>query len=173
MHIFRERELSFMLKHGEAKVLIVPKVFRGFDHEAMVARAAAQPAAICSTSSWSAATAPNSFDALLTTPGLGEASPMRSDILTRHRPGPDDVTQLIYTSGTTGEPKGVMHSANTVMANIVPYAERLQLGAGRRGADGLADGAPDRLHVRADDADHAARQRGAAGRLGAEARRSS
>ncbi len=35
MHIFRERELSFMLKHGEAKVLIVPKVFRGFDHEAM------------------------------------------------------------------------------------------------------------------------------------------
>ncbi len=33
MHIFRERELSFMLKHGEAKVLIVPKVFRGFDHE--------------------------------------------------------------------------------------------------------------------------------------------
>ena len=36
MHIFRERELSFMLKHGEAKVLIVPKRFRGFDHERMV-----------------------------------------------------------------------------------------------------------------------------------------
>jgi cyclohexanecarboxylate-CoA ligase len=36
MHIFRERELSFMLKHGEAKVLIVPKLFRGFDYEAMV-----------------------------------------------------------------------------------------------------------------------------------------
>jgi len=25
MHIFRERELSFMLKHGEAKLLIVPR----------------------------------------------------------------------------------------------------------------------------------------------------
>ena len=37
MHIFRERELSFMLKHGEAKVLIVPKTFRGFDFEQMVA----------------------------------------------------------------------------------------------------------------------------------------
>ena len=35
MPIFRERELSFMLKHGEAKVLVVPKIFRGFDHEAM------------------------------------------------------------------------------------------------------------------------------------------
>ncbi len=37
--------------------------------------------------------------------------------------------QLIYTSGTTGEPKGVMHTANTTMANIVPYARRLRLGA--------------------------------------------
>ena len=36
MHIFRERELSFMLQHGEAKLLIVPKVFRGFDYEQMV-----------------------------------------------------------------------------------------------------------------------------------------
>src|SRR5690606_39374622 len=32
MPIFRERELSFMLKHTESKVLIVPKVFRKFDH---------------------------------------------------------------------------------------------------------------------------------------------
>ena len=35
MHIFRERELSFMLGHGQAKLVIVPKHFRGFDHEAM------------------------------------------------------------------------------------------------------------------------------------------
>ena len=36
MHIFRERELSFMLKHAQAKVAIVPKVFRGFDYEQML-----------------------------------------------------------------------------------------------------------------------------------------
>ena len=36
MHIFRERELSFMLKHGEVKTFIIPKVFRGFDFEKMV-----------------------------------------------------------------------------------------------------------------------------------------
>jgi len=35
MPIFRERELSFMLRHGEAKVFVVPKRFRNFDHEAM------------------------------------------------------------------------------------------------------------------------------------------
>ena len=37
MHIFRERELSFMLKHGASKVVIVPKQFRGFDYEQMIA----------------------------------------------------------------------------------------------------------------------------------------
>ena len=133
MHIFRERELSFMLKHGEAKVIIVPKTFRGFDFETMVkgiqptlphlqhvvavgaVDANGQPAA-------------NSFEALLTIPEWEKEADAK-DILTRHRPGPDDVTQLIYTSGTTGEPKGVMHSANTVFANIVPYAKRLKLGA--------------------------------------------
>ena len=173
MHIFRERELSFMLKHGESKVLIVPKLFRGFDHEAMAR--ALQPSLphlqrIVVVGAGEGGS--DDFDALLTTPEW-EKAPDAREILTRHRPGPDDITQLIYTSGTTGEPKGVMHSANTVMANIVPYAERLKLDAGRRGADGLADGAPDRLHVRADDADHAARQRGAARRLGARRRPSS
>ncbi len=127
MHIFRERELGFMLKHGEAKVIIAPKTFRGFDYEAMVT--GLQPSLpdlqhviiVDGTGS-------NSFEALLSGPAW-ETEPDTADILSRSRPGPDDITQLIYTSGTTGEPKGVMHSANTVMANIVPYAERLCLGA--------------------------------------------
>lgn len=127
MHIFRERELSFMLKHGEAKVIIVPKLFRGFDFEQMVT--ALQPSlpelkqivAVDGTGA-------NSFEALLSGPAW-EKEPDAREILTRHRPGPDDVTQLMYTSGTTGEPKGVMHTANTTMANIIPYAQRLQLDA--------------------------------------------
>ena len=36
MHIFREHELGFMLQHGESKVVIVPKTFRGFDFEQML-----------------------------------------------------------------------------------------------------------------------------------------
>ena len=126
MHIFRERELSFMLKHGEAKVLVVPKVFRGFEHEAMAR--GLQPVLpdlrrIVVVGGGGA----DDFDALLTLPEW-EKQPDAKAILDRNRPGPDDITQLIYTSGTTGEPKGVMHSANTLMANIIPYAERLRLG---------------------------------------------
>lgn len=128
MHIFRERELSFMLKHGEAKVVIVPKTFRGFDFERMLVEL--QPAlpdlkqvVVVDGAG------PHSFEALLSGPAW-ENEPDAHDILTRSRPCPDDVMQLIYTSGTTGEPKGVMHSANTAMANIIPYAQRLHLGAG-------------------------------------------
>ena len=127
MHIFRERELSFMLKHGEAKVVIVPKVFRGFDYEAMVTALRPtlpnlQHVVVVGGSG------DNSFEKLLSEPTWETAADAPA-ILTANRPGPDDVTQLIYTSGTTGEPKGVMHTANTTMANIIPYAQRLKLDA--------------------------------------------
>ena len=35
MPIFREHELSYMLGFAATKVFVVPKLFRGFDHEAM------------------------------------------------------------------------------------------------------------------------------------------
>jgi len=127
MHIFREHELNFMLKHGEAKVLIAPKTFRNFDFEKMVK--GIQPnlphlRQIVVVDG----DGPDSFEALLSGPEW-ETAPDAATILHAHRPGPDDITQIIYTSGTTGEPKGVMHSANTTMANIIPYAQRLQLDA--------------------------------------------
>lgn len=127
MHIFRERELSFMLQHGEAKVLIAPRTFRGFDFEAMASGLKPRLPGLEHVVLVGGEGA-NGFEALLSGPDW-ENAPDAAQILTRHRPGPDDVTQLIYTSGTTGEPKGVMHSANSVMANIIPYAQRLQLGA--------------------------------------------
>ncbi|GAA5233445.1 cyclohexanecarboxylate-CoA ligase [Verticiella sediminum] len=132
MHIFRERELRFMLSHAQAKVAIVPAVFRGFDHAAMLQ--ALQPElpaleqVVVVGARQGEGAAANSFEALLSEPAW-EDDPQAERILREFRPGPDDVTQLIYTSGTTGEPKGVMHSSNTLFANIMPYAERLRLGS--------------------------------------------
>jgi cyclohexanecarboxylate-CoA ligase len=127
MPIFRERELSFMLRHGESKVMIVPKQFRGHDYEQMVE--ALRPALPCLRHVIVVGGAgENNFNTLLAGRAW-EQEPDAAAILTATRPGPDDVTQLIYTSGTTGEPKGVMHSSNTLMANITAYAERLRLGA--------------------------------------------
>ncbi len=125
MPIFRERELGFMLKHGEARVLIVPKQFRNFDHEAMARGLKPQLPSLARIVVVDGG-GEDDFDALLTTPEW-EKQPDAQKLLTANRPGPDNITQLIYTSGTTGEPKGVMHSANTLMSNIIPYAERLKL----------------------------------------------
>jgi len=126
MPIFRERELSFMLRHGEAKVFVVPKRFRNFDHEAM-ARGLQPNLPSLKRIIVVDGEGADDFDALLTAPEW-EKLPDAPAILMQNRPSPDDITQLIYTSGTTGEPKGVMHSANTLMANILAYAERLRLG---------------------------------------------
>ncbi|MGH8429527.1 MAG: AMP-binding protein, partial [Solimonas sp.] len=124
---FRERELSFMLKHCGAKVVIVPKVFRGFDHEQMLE--GLRPSLLQLKHVVAVGgSGPNSFEALLSGPQW-ENELDAQEILTRSRPGPDDVTQLMFTSGTTGEPKGVMHTANTIMANLVPFIERMRLGS--------------------------------------------
>ena len=131
MPIFRERELSFMLKHSEAKVVIIPKEFRGFDFEKMMT--GLQPTLphlqriVVVGSVQEGQPAANSFEALLSDYAWENEADANA-ILTSHRPGPDDITQLMYTSGTTGEPKGVMHSANSLIATVIPFTRRLHLG---------------------------------------------
>lgn len=127
MPIFREHELSFMLHHGEAKVFLVPKVFRSFDHEEMAEGMRAQLPHLRHIVV-DKPDGENSFDRLLANPDFDD-DPDLQQIVSANRPGPDDVNQLIYTSGTTGEPKGVMHTSNTMYSNLIPYAERLGLTA--------------------------------------------
>ena len=70
----------------------------------------------CSTCSWSTAN-----PATRTRPGNRSWPPRGSNAATRPnsprlRPDPNEVTLLMFTSGTTGEPKGVMHTHNTLVA---------------------------------------------------------
>lgn len=124
MTIFRERELGFMLAHAEAKALVVPARFRNFDHAAMASAARERLPALRHLFVVDG-TGESAFETLLS-PRAGEAGRAR---LRERRLSADDVIQLLYTSGTTGEPKGVMHSSNTMLSALAPFAERLHLGA--------------------------------------------
>lgn len=127
MPIFREHELLFMLKHGEARAFVVPRVFRHFDH-AQMAEGMRPDLPDLQHVIVAGGEGAGTFDALLMDPALDDAPGLR-DVSLRDRGDANDVCQLIYTSGTTGEPKGVMHTANTMYANLVAYADRLHLGA--------------------------------------------
>jgi cyclohexanecarboxylate-CoA ligase len=125
MPIFRHRELRFMLGFAETKLIIVPNMFRGCDHPAMITDIRSDLPALEHVLVVGGS-AENSFESRLTDP-KGEDDPNAVQILTANRPHPDDVMELAYTSGTTGEPKGVTHSANTLYANLYPFAERIEL----------------------------------------------
>ena len=114
MPIFRQRELKFMLDFGESKVFIVPKSYKGFDYEAMANGMRGDLPFLQHLVVLNGEGA-NSFETLL----LGDDTPA----FTGTGLAPDDVVLLMYTSGTTGEPKGVMHTSNTLFANLHAFIE--------------------------------------------------
>jgi cyclohexanecarboxylate-CoA ligase len=92
--------------------LVVPKLFRGFDHEAMAndlkpGLPKLKHVIVVDGDGG------NSFDRCLLESGRRmEAPPVGVAGALR----PDELAALMFTSGTTGSPKGVMHTENTFMA---------------------------------------------------------
>ena len=124
MPILRHRELIFMSRLTEARLLIVPDHFRGFDFGTMAKEVAAEVPTVQHV--FTIGGAESSFAKHF----LDEAWESRLDksaVFAAERPDANDLMQLIFTSGTTGEPKGVMHTANTMFANVIPFAMRMGL----------------------------------------------
>lgn len=124
--IYREREVGFMVGLAQSKLIVVPQEFRGFDYPAMVDRLRDGWPALERTLVVGGPESPSSWEDFIATPWEERRDPAS---LPTYRPDPNDVTLLIFTSGTTGEPKGVMHTHNTVVAQNTPLPERLGITA--------------------------------------------
>ncbi len=121
MPIFRERELGFMLSHSEAKLLVIPKMFRGFDHEAMILSMRERLPKLRYVAVVDGL-GPESFNDMWLKDGASDLAFGETEGLR-----PDELAVLMFTSGTTGEPKGVMHSCNTLLACLTSLTERFRL----------------------------------------------
>ncbi|MBZ0216709.1 MAG: cyclohexanecarboxylate-CoA ligase [Fimbriimonadaceae bacterium] len=125
MPIFRQRELRYMLGFSEAKVLVIPRLFRGCDYPAMIADIRADLPHLTHVLVIGG-NDDDSFERRLVEHRWEDEVDLAA-LFARHAPSPNDVTQLLYTSGTTGEPKGVMHTSNTLLSILSKYQERLGL----------------------------------------------
>lgn len=107
--IYRHREVGFITKQSRASLLVVPRVFRGYDYEEMAhALAAEQPG----LEVWAT-------DRVLPD-GNAAALPARPAT-------GDEPTWLFYTSGTTADPKGALHTDTTLMAFATGLVQLLEL----------------------------------------------
>jgi len=118
----RDRELSFILKDADAKLIFAPSSFRQNDYAAMLNRVTAQ----------------------LESPPLviilrGDAGPhtqyasfLEDRDSRRELPAldPDAARMVMFTSGTTGSPKAVMHTHNSIHALICQLREHWLISAG-------------------------------------------
>lgn len=124
--IYRDREIGYMVGMVESKMIVIPDQFRGYDYPAMINRLSHQWPSVehVYVVGEKVPDGMKSFASLLEVP-WEERKDMA--ILDEMIHDPNDVTEIIFTSGTTGNPKGVLHTHNTLCVSTNYWIERLRL----------------------------------------------
>ncbi len=114
VHIYGPREVSFILRQSEARVLVMPDRWRTIDYIAHFGAlddvSTLQHVVVIGEH--------RAIDGALPWRRLADSTPPAQlrDV------GPDERCLLIYTSGTTAEPKGVQHTTNTLISEVMTTA---------------------------------------------------
>src|SRR5687768_3719969 len=124
--VYRDHEVGYILGYAATSVLVIPDEFRGFSYTRMLVELRAKLPALRDVFVVGDGVPPGmrSFAAFLDTPWEEQYS--ISDIAAL-RPDPNQVTTLMFTSGTEANPKGVMHTHNTLGAGTRQPYDKLGL----------------------------------------------
>ena len=125
MPIFRARELEFMLSFAETRALFVPRTFRGFEYEPMIEGIRGKLPRLEHVFVLGGEGG-NGFEPTFVEERWEDEIDTRA-LFEERRVDPNEVIEICYTSGTTGEPKGVMHTSNTLAACVGLGPDRLAL----------------------------------------------
>lgn len=124
--VYRDREVGYMMRESQAKVLVTVSEFKGFNYPDMIARLRPELPELQQVLVVDAGSGlrleERSWEEFISTPWELLRDPMR---LAERRPHPNDVSMLMFTSGTTGLPKGAMHTHNTLLAASLPWEGNL------------------------------------------------
>jgi acyl-CoA synthetase (AMP-forming)/AMP-acid ligase II len=100
--IYGAKELGFILRQSRAKILMTPDHWGGTDYAELVASAGDLPDLRHHIR------LDDEFNALAAAVEIADPAQRQ----------PNDLAMLVYTSGTTADPKGVMHSSKTILAEL-------------------------------------------------------
>ena len=118
----RDRELSFILKDADVRMIFVPQTFRNHDYAAMLTRVVAPmetPPHVVVLRGQSGQHL--AYETLVQDNGAVQELPALD---------PDAIRMVMFTSGTTGRAKGVLHTHNSIHALIRQLGEHWLIAPG-------------------------------------------
>jgi acyl-CoA synthetase (AMP-forming)/AMP-acid ligase II len=106
--IYGAKELGFILAQSRARAIVTPDMWRKVDYHEVVSASGDLPDLARHIVIGDPAPGAIGWEEMLAPIAVPPSVPR----------SPDDLAMLVYTSGTTSVPKGVMHSARTLLSEI-------------------------------------------------------